>query len=192
MQNKENLESASKESVESCDCDNLDSTCEENDENNQNCEASIDDLQAQIAELKEENLRTYADFENTKKRLMRDKDLALEYAYEKIAKDLLPSIDSLEIALKSVRNAKEISDNAELLSKIEEGISLTLDNLLKSFAKHGIEPIATDGAFDPNFHDAIMQVDSDSHESGQIVSELQKGYKYKERVLRPSMISIAK
>ncbi len=192
MQNKENLESASKESVESCDCDNLDSTCEENDENNQNCEASIDDLQAQIAELKEENLRTYADFENTKKRLMRDKDLSLEYAYEKIAKDLLPSIDSLEIALKSVRNAKEISDNAELLSKIEEGISLTLDNLLKSFAKHGIEPIATDGAFDPNFHDAIMQVDSDSHESGQIVSELQKGYKYKERVLRPSMISIAK
>lgn len=192
MQNKENLESASKESVESCDCDNLDSTCEENDENNQNCEASIDDLQAQIAELKEENLRTYADFENTKKRLMRDKDLALEYAYEKIAKDLLPSIDSLEIALKSVRNAKEISDNAELLSKIEEGISLTLDNLLKSLAKHGIEPIATDGAFDPNFHDAIMQVDSDSHESGQIVSELQKGYKYKERVLRPSMISIAK
>ena len=150
-------------------------------------------LQAQIAELKEQYVRAYADFENTKKRLIRDKDQALEYAYEKIAKDLLPSIDTLEIALKSIQDSKDKGENhEEILSKIQEGIALTLDNLLKTLAKHGIEPILTEGGFDPNFHDAIMQVQSEEHESGEIVAEMQKGYKYKERVLRPSMVSIAK
>lgn len=150
-------------------------------------------LQAQVAELKEQYVRAYADFENTKKRLIRDKDQALEYAYEKIAKDLLPSLDTLEIALKSIQDSKEKGENQEeILDKIQEGIALTLENLLKTLAKHGIEPILTEGGFDPNFHDAIMQVQSEEHESGEIVAEMQKGYKYKERVLRPSMVSIAK
>ena len=150
-------------------------------------------LQAQIAELKEQYVRAYADFENTKKRLIRDKDQALEYAYEKIAKDLLPSRDTLEIALKSIQDSKVKGENQEeILDKIQEGIALTLDNLLKTLAKHGIEPILTEGGFDPNFHDAIMQVQSEEHKSGEIVAEMQKGYKYKERVLRPSMVSIAK
>lgn len=187
MQDKEteilNKEQDSQEQVES--------NPQENAESLENSGDEIAALQAQIAELKEQNMRTYADFENTKKRLMRDKDLSLEYAYEKIAKDLLPSIDTLEIALKSLQEAKDNND-LEILSKIEEGIALTLDNLLKSLAKHGIEPIATNGAFDPNFHDAIMQVQSQTHTAGEIVAELQKGYKYKERVLRPSMVSIAK
>lgn len=150
-------------------------------------------LQAQIAELKEQYVRAYADFENTKKRLIRDKDQALEYAYEKIAKDLLPSLDTLEIALQSIQDSKVKGENQEeILDKIQEGIALTLDNLLKTLAKHGIEPILTEGGFDPNFHDAIMQVQSEEHKSGEIVAEMQKGYKYKERVLRPSMVSIAK
>ena len=150
-------------------------------------------LQGQIAELKEQYVRAYADFENTKKRLIRDKDQALEYAYEKIAKDLLPSLDTLEIALKSIQDSKVKGENQEeILDKIQEGIALTLDNLLKTLAKHGIEPILTEGGFDPNFHDAIMQVQSEEHKSGEIVAEMQKGYKYKERVLRPSMVSIAK
>lgn len=150
-------------------------------------------LQAQVAELKEQYVRAYADFENTKKRLIRDKDQALEYAYEKIAKDLLPSLDTLEIALKSIQDSKAKGENQEeILDKIQEGIALTLENLLKTLAKHGIEPILTEGGFDPNFHDAIMQVQSEEHESGEIVAEMQKGYKYKERVLRPSMVSIAK
>lgn len=150
-------------------------------------------LQAQVAELKEQYVRAYADFENTKKRLIRDKDQALEYAYEKIAKDLLPSLDTLEIALKSIQDSKVKGENQEeILDKIQEGIALTLDNLLKTLAKHGIEPILTEGGFDPNFHDAIMHVQSEEHESGEIVAEMQKGYKYKERVLRPSMVSIAK
>ncbi|WP_104722154.1 nucleotide exchange factor GrpE [Helicobacter mesocricetorum] len=153
---------------------------------------SKESLESKIKELQDQYLRTYADFENTKKRLIREKDQALEYAYEKIAKDLLPSIDALENALKSIKDSKENLQEGEIIEKIEEGIALTLDNLLKTLAKHGIEPIDTTGEFDPNFHDAIMQVQSDTHKAGEIVAEMQKGYKYKERVLRPSMVSIAK
>lgn len=172
----------------------IDSPQDENTQEEQEISAqdSKESLENKIKELEDQYLRTYADFENTKKRLMREKDQALEYAYEKIAKDLLPSIDTLEIALKTIKESKENSEQAEILEKIQEGIALTLDNLLKTLAKHGIEPIDTSGEFDPNFHDAIMQVQSDSHNAGEIVAEMQKGYKYKERVLRPSMVSIAK
>lgn len=172
----------------------IDSPQDENAQEEQEISAqdSKESLENKIKELEDQYLRTYADFENTKKRLMREKDQALEYAYEKIAKDLLPSIDTLEIALKTIKESKENSDQTEILGKIEEGIALTLDNLLKTLAKHGIEPIDASGEFDPNFHDAIMQVQSDSHNAGEIVAEMQKGYKYKERVLRPSMVSIAK
>ncbi|WP_299549918.1 nucleotide exchange factor GrpE [uncultured Helicobacter sp.] len=184
---QDNAQENSEENLQ--DINTQDKECDHIEEDSTNIGA----LQAQIAELKEQYVRAYADFENTKKRLERDKDQALEYAYEKIAKDLLPSIDTLEIALKSIQDSKT-SDAAQdaILGKIEEGIALTLENLLKSLAKHGIEPIATDGAFDPNFHDAILQVQSQEHNAGDIVTVMQKGYKYKERVLRPSMVSIAK
>ena len=155
----------------------IDSPQDENTQEEQEISAqdSKESLENKIKELEDQYLRTYADFENTKKRLMREKDQALEYAYEKIAKDLLPSIDTLEIALKTIKESKENSDQTEILWKIEEGIALTLDNLLKTLAKHGIEPIDASGEFDPNFHDAIMQVQSDSHNAGEIVAEMQKG-----------------
>lgn len=174
----------------SIDSSQIQEECQETE--NAQEENSQESLKDKIKVLEDQYLRTYADFENTKKRLIREKDQALEYAYEKIAKDLLSSIDTLEIALKSIKDAKENLQEGEIIEKIEEGIALTLDNLLKTLAKHGIEPILASGEFDPNFHDAIMQVQSDTHKPGEIVAEMQKGYKYKERVLRPSMVSIAK
>lgn len=134
--------------------------------------------------LEQEYLRVYADFENVKKRLEREKYQALEYCYEGIAKDLLPVIDTLEKALESAKEAKE--------EAIGEGIKLTLENLLKVLNKHGIEMISQEGDFDPLLHDAIMQVPSSEIEEGKIVQTLQKGYKYKERTLRPAMVSVAK
>jgi len=79
----------------------------------------------------------------------------------------------------------------EALEQIKEGISLTLDQFKKVFAKHGIELVDMEGGFDPHFHEAVMRVDSDEHESGEIVQVLQKGYKIKDRVLRPAMVSIS-
>ncbi|PAF45253.1 nucleotide exchange factor GrpE [Helicobacter sp. 11S02596-1] len=136
-------------------------------------------------ELHENYVRVYADFENTKKRLERDKYQALEYAYEKIAKDLLPIIDTLEKALES---AKDTHSNEAVI----KGLELTIENLHKVLSKHGIECIDCANDFDPNFHDAIMQVPCETKQDGEIVQILQKGYKYKERMLRPAMVSIAK
>jgi molecular chaperone GrpE len=79
----------------------------------------------------------------------------------------------------------------ELLGKLKEGVELTIKNFYSAFEKHNISIVETDGEFDPNIHNAIMQVDSDKHESGQIVQVMQKGYLLKDRLLRPAMVSIA-
>ncbi len=151
-------------------------------------EDKIAKLEEQLKESEDKYLRVHADFENIKKRLEREKYQAIDYASEKFAKDLLAPIDSLEMALQS---AKVDLDAAELLGKLKEGIELTIKNFNTTFEKHNISKIDTDGEFDPNVHNAVMQVDSADHESGQIVSELQKGYMLKDRLLRPSMVSIA-
>ena len=135
-------------------------------------------------------LRMHAEFENIKKRMERDKDKSVAYAQEQFARDLLPVMDALELALASIPEAEEGGD--EHLAKLREGVQLTLDQFIKVFEKHHIKVITIDEGFDPNFHDAVMQVESDEHEKGDIVQVLQKGYTYRDRVLRPTMVSVAK
>ena len=139
-------------------------------------------LDAAYKELEEKYMRAYADFENVKKRLEREKNQALEYAYEKIAKDLLPILDALD-------NAKAA---AKEHSAILEGIALVQDNFLKILSRHGVEAIDTDGEFDPNLHECIMQVAKPEAQDGQIAQVMQQGYKYKERTLRPAMVAVVK
>ena len=151
-------------------------------------EDKIAQLEEQLKQSEDKYLRVHADFENIKKRLEREKYQAIDYASEKFAKDLLAPIDTLEMALKSANADVEA---AELLGKLKEGIELTIKSFITTFEKHNITKVDTTGEFDPNMHNAVMQVDSQNHESGQIVSELQKGYMLKDRLLRPSMVSIA-
>ncbi|WP_120873046.1 nucleotide exchange factor GrpE [Helicobacter pylori] len=144
-----------------------------------------EDFELKYQEMREKYLRVHADFENVKKRLERDKSMALEYAYEKIALDLLPVIDAL---LGAHRSAIEVDKE----SALTKGLELTMEKLHEVLARHGIEGIECLEEFDPNFHNAIMQVKSEEKENGKIVQVLQQGYKYKGRVLRPAMVSIAK
>ncbi|MGN8518944.1 nucleotide exchange factor GrpE [Helicobacter pylori] len=144
-----------------------------------------EDFELKYQEMREKYLRAHADFENAKKRLERDKSMALEYAYEKIALDLLPVIDAL---LGAHRSAIEVDKE----SALTKGLELTMEKLHEVLARHGIEGIECLEEFDPNFHNAIMQVKSKEKENGKIVQVLQQGYKYKGRVLRPAMVSIAK
>ena len=137
-----------------------------------------------LKEAEEKYLRAYADFENIKKRLEKEKYTAIDYASEKFAKDLLPVIDALEMALQI--------DDKEQFDKVKEGIQLTLNNLLDAFGKHDIKPVAHDEGFDPNMHEAVMQVSEEDKDDNAVVQVLQKGYKYKERILRPSLVSINK
>lgn len=150
-------------------------------------EAKVADAEARAKESEDKFLRTHADFENIKKRLEKEKYQAIDYASEKFAKDLLSTIDTLEMALQSA-NADIPAE--ELIEKLKEGIELTVKNVMTTFEKHDISVVETD-EFDPQVHNAVMQVDSPDHESGQIVQVMQKGYNYKERLLRPAMVSIA-
>ncbi len=149
----------------------------------------LDRVQLELDQLKEKYTRVHADFDNIKKRLEREKYQALEYAQEKFAKDLVPVVDSLEMAVKAAE--AEGMEAAELLAKVKEGVELTMKQFLSALEKHGITPVSEEEPFDPNIHHAVQQVDSPDHESGEIVSTFQKGYKYKERTLRDAMVVIA-
>ena len=159
------------------------------EETSLNLEDKIVQLEEQLKQSEDKYYRVHADFENVKKRLEKEKYQAIDYASEKFAKDLLTSIDTLEMALASSHG--DLSSE-ELLKKLQEGIELTIKNFNTAFEKHDISIVETTGEFDPNFHDAVMQVNSDEYENGHIVKSLQKGYKFKDRLLRAAMVSICK
>ena len=165
-------------------------TTEEVVEQEETLEDKIAKLEQQLKESEDKYLRVHADFENIKKRLEKEKYAAIDYASEKFAKDLLSPIDTLEMALAAEEAASNLSSE-DLLAKLKEGVELTIKNFYTAFDKHNISIVETDGEFDPNFHNAIMQVDSEEKESGEIVQVLQKGYMLKDRLLRPAMVSIA-
>ncbi len=149
------------------------------------------EAQKEAADWKDKFLRAHADFENTKKRLNRDKAAAISYANESFSKDILAVMDSFDQALLSIENAKD-EELSVVIEKMKEGVTLTYEQLKKILEKNHIKEIDSTGEFDPNLHQVIMQVDSDEHEDGHIVQVMQKGYKIKDRVLRPSMVSTKK
>ena len=141
---------------------------------------------SELEERLEQALRAYAACENEKKIMEKQKTQAIDYAVEKFVKDLLPIADTLEIAIKNIK-AKE----DECVKEMLEGVELTLKKMLDTFKNHGIEQVEHN-EFDPNYHQAIQQVESDEHEEGEIVEIYQKGYKLKDRLIRPSMVTICK
>ena len=150
----------------------------------------VETLKEKVAQLEDQYLRANAEFANMKKRLEKEKLSAVAYANELFARDMLAIIDALDAA--SLLKESEDIKSEELFEKVKEGIDLTVDQFKKSFEKHGIELVHVDGEFDPNFHNAVMQVDSEEKKSGEILQVFQKGYKIKDRVLRPAMVSIVK
>jgi molecular chaperone GrpE len=141
---------------------------------------------AELEERLEQALRAYAGCENDKKIIEKQKIQAIDYATEKFAKDLLPIADTLELAIKNIKNKED-----ECVKEMLEGVELTLKKMIETFKNHGIEEVEHN-EFDPNFHQAIQQVESDEHEEGAIVEIYQKGYKLKDRLIRPSMVTICK
>ncbi len=163
---------------------------ENTQEESSNQNSELEDCKKELEEQKDKYLRAYADFENIKKRLEKDKINAMHYANEAFAKDLLSVLDTFENALKSIVQIEIQSEDA--IDKIKEGMQLTYDQLLSILKKHGVEEVECEGEFNPEFHQAVTQMESDQHESGEIVQVLQKGYKLKERLLRPSMVATCK
>jgi len=146
---------------------------------------------AEAAEYKDKYLRAHADFENSKRRLEKDKMNAVSYANESFAKDILAVIDSFENALASIEGADE-ENSSEVLKQMKEGVNLTYEQLKKILEKNHIKEVCCEGEFDPEVHQAIMQVESDAHNEGDVVQVMQKGYTIKDRILRPAMVSTCK
>ena len=146
---------------------------------------------AEAADYKDKYLRAHADFENSKRRLEKDKMNAVSYANESFAKDILAVMDSFENALASIDSA-EVENSSEVLENMKEGVNLTFEQLKKILEKNSIKEVCCDGEFDPEVHQAIMQVESDDHEVGDVVQVMQKGYTIKDRILRPAMVSTCK
>lgn len=168
---------------------NLQDQGSQNDENlDQNeLEANTDesDLATELAQAKENLIRAQADFENIKKRLEKDKITAVSFANESFARDLLPVIDALEMAAKVEVSAEE--------TKLLEGVNLTISEFNRCLEKHGVKAIQAEigGEFNPEIHNAMSQIESEI-ESGKIAQIYQKGYLYNDRILRPTMVLIAK
>jgi len=154
----------------------------------------VDPLEAALveaADYKDKYLRAHADFENSKRRLEKDKMNAVSYANESFAKDILAVIDSFENALSSIEGADE-ENSSEVLANMKEGVTLTYEQLKKILEKNHIKEVDCSGTFNPEVHQAIMQVESDEHEEGDVVQVMQKGYTIKDRILRPAMVSTCK
>ncbi len=143
------------------------------------------ELQKELEELKDKYMRANAEFENIKKRIEKEKLSAMAYANESFAKDLLDVLDALEAAI-------NVECQDEISLKIKEGVQNTLDLFLKKLEKHGVALIKDEKEFDPNLHEAMFHVDSENHQSGEVVQVLQKGYKIADRVIRPTKVSVAK
>ena len=137
-------------------------------------------------EISDKYLRLQAEFENFRKRMEREKADFLKYSMENFFKELLPVIDNFELALES---AKKASD----LEGFSEGVKLIHKQLQDILQKEGLAHFSSVGEpFDPMKHQAVMQVESDTHSENTIVEELKKGYLLKERLLRPALVSVAK
>lgn len=168
---------------------------EESDEENEkksNKDTNVDEViedsddLVESEELKNQLIRLQADFSNYKKRMEKEREGYIDLGVKKLALDILPVIDNLERALKSI---EEYANDDEIF----KGINLIDDQLLEVLAKNNITEIKANGEkFDPNLHHAVAMVDSEDLESDMIVDVLQKGYQIKESVLRPSMVRVSK
>ena len=148
--------------------------------------AKLHEKEQEAAENYDRYVRAVADLENYKKRALRDKADAVKYGNENVIRDLLPLTDSLDRALKQA----EASCDFEAFRK---GLEMLRVQLLGSLEKHGVQAIdSLEKPFDPNVHEAMMQVDSDTHEDNQVVDEFEKGYTLNGRLLRPARVSVCK
>ncbi|MDA8099388.1 MAG: nucleotide exchange factor GrpE [Nitrospiraceae bacterium] len=138
-------------------------------------------------EAKEKNLRTYADFENYRKRMQRDLAEFRKYANEQLALDLLSVVDHLGLAL---RHAEE---GGEATQGLRDGVQLVYKQLRDVLDKHGVKPFEAAGEpFDPRLHDAMMQVEDASAPENTVVQVLQDGYRYHEKILRHAKVGVSK
>ena len=145
-----------------------------------------------IKELEEKLTRTLAEMENQRRRFEKEKDDAFEYGGFSFARESLNLIDNFDRAKQSLENDEKIK-GTDVLKKTLEHLDVVKKDLISIFKKNNIEEIlAVDKKLDPNLHQAMMEIEDDNKEAGTIVQEIQKGFKMKDRLLRPSLVAVSK
>jgi len=135
------------------------------------------------AEIDDRLLRLAADFDNYKKRAARERQEYVAFANERLLKELLPILDDLERALDAAEEQQE--------AQLEEGVRLVHRSLAGLLERQGVKEIATEGAFDPHVHEALLAQPSEDAESGAVIDVVQKGYTLGDRVVRPARVIVA-
>ena len=201
MSNEEQMstEEANNEGVEACDEQsgqaqtsadepNIEPSADEQAGSKlESLQAEIDALKQELADTKDQALRTVADAQNVKRRAEKDIETARKYALEKFAGELLEVVDNLERALDSV------NPNDEIIKPLAEGVQLTQKSLVDVLAKFNVEQLDPLGEpFDPQFHQAMSMVENPDVEPNTITLVMQKGYSLAGRLLRPAMVMVAK
>ncbi len=143
-------------------------------------------LMAQLEEIKDKYLRTLAEMDNMKKRMQRDKQDIIKYGTEKLLRDFLLVYDAIE---KSISTALELHPDDE---NFIQGLRMTEKLMLETLKRNSVEPIETENMpFDPNYHEAMLQVTKENMVKGMVVDEIEKGFMVHDRVLRPARVTVS-
>ena len=146
----------------------------------------------QLKAVKEKLLRTMAETENQRRRFEKEIQEAFEFGGFNFARESLSLLDNIDRAITSFKNDDTLKNNKDL-NKIIEGIEIIKKDLVSTFKKNSIKAIeCLNKKFDPNFHQAMLEIEDNTHETGTVIQEIQKGYMMKDRLLRPSLVGVTK
>ncbi len=161
-------------------------------ETNSNEEEKEISTEEKIKQLEEKLTRTLAEMENQRRRFEKEKEDAFEYGGYNFAREALNLIDNLERSKQTLESDETLKDS-NALEKLLEHLDVIKKDLISIFAKNNIKPIESlNKKLDPNFHQAMMEIEDDQNEPGTIIKEIQKGFTIKDRLLRPSLVGVSK
>jgi len=151
-----------------------------------------DTIEEKLKTTEDKLLRTLAEMENQRRRFEKEKQEAFEYGGFNLARETLSLLDNIDRAINSFQNDESLKKNQDL-DKIIDGIEVVKKDLVSIFKKNKIESIeCINKKFDPYFHQAMLEIEDNTKETGTVVQEMQKGYMMKDRLLRPSLVGVKK
>ena len=194
MEKEQNQKTEDNTQIENKDDEVINETSNNKPDNNLDTKKEETEIKPEdkIRELEDKLARTFAEMENQRRRFEKEREEAYEYGGFNFAKEALNLIDNLERSKQILQNDETLK-NSIALKKILEHFDIIYKDILSVFSKNNIKPIdCLNKKLDPNFHQAMMEIDDDQKEPGTIIQEIQKGFTIKDRLLRPSLVGVSK
>ena len=189
---KEQSQKSQKEQIPSNEEEKIDQLQEQEDNKDEKEVVNDKSPEDKIKELEDKLARTFAEMENQRRRFEKEKEDAFEYGGFAFAKEALSLIDNLERSKSILENDEKLKET-EALKKTLEHFDIIHKDLISIFNKNNIKPIESlNKKLDPNFHQAMMEIEDSAKEPGTIIQEIQKGFTIKDRLLRPSLVGVSK